>query len=476
MSRNRRVNSRPAFLALAVLLSLLGACSDSEEACRRGGVGTYSQPAFLVPNIEGRRVDCGFQSNVSDVAMGENGFAWIRRSEYVDRGEDTFFFPPNKLLSRLDPMGTWLEEVPLPDFVTHHVVHPSGEVTVFGWEKEVDPLAIQVRRLGPDGSVIKSRRFTHDIPLEARLDFIAQPGGAVTRVRTPESERFAAIMLARADGEEVVFLAALDGMRVGRLDANLDTLWLSPVAPSVALKDFSTWEQMAAVGAPWVGWGLDVDEQHQVHVATPLMDVQRRAYVESFEREPTGATGRSFLLSSFSSTGAFVSARAVSAPKPQEIVGLVVRAGAFALGASERALVGGRAVSPDLYFASGRLEGPVGDDLVRALDVDRDDVPVSFVACGWERYCFAGDTGFEQGSADLEQRKSKGFLLEVDPLGQQLSLSQIQYGEGVHVLVAREGRLGNPVFAFSLDGTQTTGGPGSRAKSNQTWVGILYQR
>ncbi|MCP3061473.1 hypothetical protein LXT21_22060 [Myxococcus sp. K38C18041901] len=464
------MSSRLTFFAL---LSLLGACSDSEESCRRGGVGTYSQPSFAAPNIEARRVDCGFQSSVSDVALGEDGLAWIRRGEYVDRGEDTFFFPPSKFLSKLDPMGNWLGEFPLPDFVTHHVVHPSGEVTVFGWEKDADPRVIQVRRLRRDGSLVAQRRFTQDIPPAERLDFIAQPDGAVTRVRTLESERSAAILLARADGEEVVFLGAIDGMRVGRLDASLETSWLSPVAPTVALKDFSTGEQMAAVGAPWVGWGLDVDERHQVHVATPLMDLQRRAYVESFEREPTGATGRAFLLSSFSPTGAFVSARAVSAPKPQEIVGLVVRAGAFALGASERARVGGRALSPDLYFASGRLEGPVEDDLVRTLDVDRDDVPVSFVPCGRERYCFAGDTGFEQGSTDLEQRKSKGFLLEVDPLGQQVGLFQIQYGEGVHVLVAREGRWDKPVFAFSLDGSQTPGGAGSRAKSNQTWVGIL---
>ncbi|AKF86061.1 hypothetical protein MFUL124B02_21110 [Myxococcus fulvus 124B02] len=470
MPRNHRVRFRLAFFAL---LPLLGACSDSREPCVRDSQAAFTPADFLDEHLRARRIDCGFQSSVNDVAVGADGTTWLRRGEYEDRGEDTFFFPPVKRLSQVDAEGGWRGELSLPDFVHHHVVHPSGELTVFGWEREEDPLVIQVRRIRPDGTLVAQRRFTHAIPPEARMDFIALPNGALGRAQLPDSERNAAIMLARADGEEVVFLVALDGIRVGRLDARLETLWLSPVAPSVALRDFSTWEQMEAVGAPWVGWGLDVDEQHQVHVATPLMDLQRRAYVESFAREPTGATGRAFLLSSFSPSGAFVSARAVSAPEPQEIVGLVVRAGTFALGASERALVGGRTLSPDLYFASGRIDGSAEDDLVRALDVERDDVPVSFVACGQARYCFAGDTGFAQDSTDPEQRKSKGFLLTVDARGQQQGLFQLQREEGVHVLIARQGVGDSVVFAFGIDGSRTTGGPGSRAKSNETWVGIL---
>ncbi|MFY1824884.1 hypothetical protein ACN47A_03145 [Myxococcus fulvus] len=470
MPRNHRVRFR---LPLFVLLPLLGACSDSREPCVRDSQAAFTPADFLDEHLRARRIDCGFQSSVSDVAVGADGTTWLRRGEYEDRGEDTFFFPPVKRLSQVDAEGGWRGELSLPDFVHHHVVHPSGELTVFGWEREEDPLAIQVRRIRPDGTLVAQRRFTHAIPPEQRMDFIALPNGALGRAQLPESERNAAIMLARADGEEAVFLVALDGIRVGRLDARLETLWLSPVAPSVALKDFSTWEQMAAVGAPWVGWGLDVDEQHRVHVATPLMDLQRRAYVESFEREPTGATGRAFLLSSFSPSGALVSARAVSAPTPQEIVGLVTRDGAFALGASERALVGGRASAPNLYLASGRLEGPPGDDLVRTLDVERDDEPSSFVACGQERYCFAGRNNFWQDSTDPEEREGQGFLLAVNARAELLGEFYLRGENGVRVLAAREGVGGSVVFAFSLDGSRTTGGPGSRAKSNETWVGIL---
>ncbi|QSQ17104.1 hypothetical protein [Myxococcus landrumensis] len=181
-------------------------------------------------------MDCAFQSSVNDLSVGAGGSAWLRRGEFEDRGEESFFAPPRKRLTQVGSDGTLLQEWTLPDSVDRHVVHPSGELTVFGWEKVEDVTVIQVRRLRPDGSLVAERHFTQDLSSEQRLDFVAKADGSVTRTSLSEGERRAVVLLARADGEDAVFLWALNGIRVGRLDATLATRWLSPVAPSVALK------------------------------------------------------------------------------------------------------------------------------------------------------------------------------------------------------------------------------------------------
>ncbi|WP_342380407.1 hypothetical protein NVS55_12445 [Myxococcus stipitatus] len=465
--------NRTTRFSLIALLACGSACSESEDPCGvRDSQTGYAEHAPFDARARVRRVDCGFQSSVNDLSVGADGSVWLRRGEFEDRGEESFFAPPLKRLTHVGSDGALLRELELPDYVVRHVVHPSGELTVFGWEKQEDVAVIQVRRLRPDGSVVAERRFTQDLSTEQRLDFVAKADGSVTRTTVAEAERRAVVLLARADGEETVFLWALNGIRIGRLDATLATRWLSPVTPSVSLK-VNTWEEMTAVGAPWVGWGLDVDALGRTHVATPLTGYQRRAYVEVFGREPTGAKERAFLLSSFSPTGEFLSARAVAAQTPQEIVGLVVRDGAFALGASERAAVGGRAETPDLYFASGRLDGPVRDDVVRTLDVDRDDEPTSFFACGQGRYCFAGHTAFEPQKTGSAWSEGKGFLLAVDARGEQQGVYFLAGPRDTRVAAASEGPEGSVVFAFITNEAPDLARVRNHLKNNETWVGRL---
>lgn len=474
MVRNRGARTRHPWPALAALLPLFTACSE-DDACVRDEHSAYAERAPFDARSRVRRVDCGFRSGVPGQAVGADGSAWLRRIEYKDRGEDTFFHPPDKLLTHVGAGGELLAELTLPDFVTHHVVHPSGELTVFGWDTSNDdePQVIQVRRLRADGSVITARRLVNETPPELRLNYTAASDGSIAKVDPPEGERFASLLVARADGEDTVFVAGLDGLRVGRLDSTLATRWLSPVAPAVVLK-LGTGEQMTALGAPLVGWGLDVDEQGRAHVATPMLGVQRRAYVHAFREPPVGPETRSILLSSFSTTGEQLSARVIPAPAPQEIIGVVVRKGAFALGASERASVGGGlVVAPDLYFASGRLDAPVEEDLTVSIDVDRDDQPSSFFACGEGRYCFAGHTAFEPQETGPLWTEGQGFVLAVDARGTKQDALFLQGPRDTQVLTAGEGPGGSVVFSFTTNEAPDIGRVASHLKNNETWLGFL---
>src|SRR5215217_6525842 len=473
MVRHRGAHTRLPLLALVALLPLFIACSE-DDPCVRDEHSSYAERAPFDVRSRVRRVDCGFSSNVAGMSTGADGSAWLRRFEYKDRGEDTFFHPPDKLLTHVGAGGELLAELTLPDFVIHHVVHPSGELTVFGWDtsRDEDPMAIQVRRLRADGSVITTRRLVNETPPELRLDYKAAPDGTITKMDLPEKERFASLLLARADGEDTVFVAGLDGLRVGRLDSTLATRWLSPVAPTVVL-NLTTWEQMTALGAPLVGMGLDVDEHGRTHVATPMLGVQRLAYVHAFREHPMGPETRSILLSSFSATGELLSARAIPAPSPQEITGLVVRKGAFALGASERASAGGRPVlAPDLFFASGRLDAPVEEDLSLRLDVDRDDAPASFFACGEGRDCFAGHTAFEPQETGPAWTDGQGFILAVDARGTKQDALFLQGPRDTRVLTAVERPGGSAVFAFTTNEAPDKGRVASHLKNNGRWLGL----
>ncbi|MCE9670237.1 hypothetical protein LY474_20780 [Myxococcus stipitatus] len=463
-----------AWLAIAGLGWVGAACSEPEPCVRESQAG-YAARAPFDARARVRRVDCGFTSSVVGLAVAPDGAAWLRRIEYEDHGEDSFYRPPDKLLQHVGADGALLNELRVPDYVSHHVVHPSGELTILGWDKSFQAgRLVQLRRLAADGSLLSEREWTYDVPVEQRWDYTVSAEGVLRRVEVAEPQRYMSVLQARAVGEETAILVAADGIRVGMLDRSLQPRWMSLVTPTVAITGQPTREQMLALGAPFGGSGLDVDPAGGVHVAMPFMDVQRRARADAFPSVPGGPEGRSILLASFSPTGELVASRAIPAQTPREVTGLAVEDGVFAVGASERAPADGFSEAhPDLYFAAGRLDGAADAVVVRRLDIDRDDVPTAFIGCGVGRFCFAGQTAFEPSPTGPAWTESQGFVLAVDGQGERQALLLLQGPRDTEVTQASEGPGGRVVFALETDEPADAARVADLLKRNESWVGVF---
>ncbi|QSQ25815.1 hypothetical protein JY651_13170 [Pyxidicoccus parkwayensis] len=461
-------------LSLAALIPLLGACSDStDDDCARDAQAGFESRQPFDARARVRRVDCGFTSGVQGLGVAADGSTWLRRSEFKDHGEETFYYPAVKVLTHVGAGGEFLGELTLPDFVQDFVVHPSGELTVFGWEKADAKTALQLRRLSPDGTVIAERVLRNEVPPEERLEYEATVDGRVTKVELPESERYLSTLASRPVGEDAYLLAGMDGLRLLRLGSRLETQWVSVVEPNVALKA-ATWDEMHAMGAPFIGFALDVDEAGRAHVATPLLDVQRRAYAEALRRLPDGPQARGVLMSSFESTGTWRGARLVPTESADEVVGLVARGGAFAVGASASAPVERADKGSDfnLFFASGRLDRPAEEYVTRDFSLDQDEAPTALVPCGTERYCLAGHTGYVQLDNGRTQDNGKGFVLALDASGAQQDLLLLEGQRDTQVLRATAGPGGSVVFAFSTNEAANTARVADHLKNNEVWLGV----
>ncbi|WP_267145472.1 hypothetical protein [Myxococcus dinghuensis] len=204
------------------------------------------------------------------------------------------------------------------------------------------------------------------------------------------------------------------------------------------------------------------------------MDAQRVAYAQLFPQAPVGPEGRAILLSSFSSTGAPLSARTIPARTPRELSGVAVEAGVFAVGASERLSSGGFSEEhPDLFFASGPLVGSADAVVVRAVDLDRDDVPTAFLRCGVGRYCFAGQTAFEPSPTGPAWTERQGFVLAVDGQGARQDLLLLQGPRDTEVTQAAEGPGGSVVFAFDTDEPVDAARVANLLERNASWLGVF---
>ncbi|MFP2912849.1 hypothetical protein ACLESD_49160 [Pyxidicoccus sp. 3LFB2] len=473
MARSHPATSRLRLLVLAALLPLLGACSDSDDGCPRDAQAGFEARAPFDTRARVRRVDCGFRSGVVKLALAGDGSAWLRRVEFKDRGDDTFFHPPDKLLTHLGPGGEFLGELTTPDFVQDFVVHPSGELTVFGWDKQADALTMQVRRLRPDGSLISERLLRNDVPPEERLNYRATPDGRVQKVDVPENERGFGVLAAEPHGEDVYVLLGMDGLRLLRLGSTLETRWARVVDASVFLTAADA-SGMRALGAPFTGVGLAVDEAGRAHVATSFLKVERTAYVQAFGRFPEGPTGRSILLSAFEPTGTPVGARTVPTDTADEIAGLVAGHGAFALTAraSLPTIEADKPTDTDLFFASGRWDRPAEESVTRTFSLDQDEAPSALVACGEGRYCLAGHTSYVDLESGRTPDNGQGFVLTVDASGAQQDLLLLEGERDTEVLDAVAGPGGSVVFVFATNQPVNIARVANHLKHNEVWLGV----
>lgn len=473
MARPLPACSRLPLFTLAALVSVLGACSDS-DGCPRDAQPGFESRAPFDARARVRRVDCGFSSTAVGLGLAADGSMWLRRIEYEDHAEESFFYPPIKVLTHVGPGGEFLGELTTPDFIKDFVVHPSGELTVFGWEKSEPATTLQLRRLRPDGTVIAERVLRNDVPPEERLTYVGTSDGRVVKTAVPENERGLGILVARPFGEDAYLLTGMDGVRLLRLDSALQTRWVGVVEPSVELKA-TTQEQMRAMGAPFIGWGLDVDEAGRAHVAVPFLDVHRRAYAEALQRMPEGPEGRGILVTRFGPTGALLGARTVPTGTADEIVGLAVDGEAFAIGArsstpSEQA---DKRTDTNLFFASGRFDGPPSDFVTRDFSLDRDEAPAALVRCGVARYCLAGHTGYVELNSGRTSDNGKGFILTLDARGEQQDLLLLEGERDTQVLQAAAGPGGSVVFAFSTNEAPNVARVANRLKNNEVWLGVF---
>ncbi|NMO21023.1 hypothetical protein HPC49_45365 [Pyxidicoccus fallax] len=475
MARYQPSWSRFRRLTLAVLMPLLGACSESGgDPCERDGHAGFESRAPFDARARVRRVDCGFRSGVEGLALAPGGSLWLRRIEYKDRGDDTFFHPPAKLLTHVGPGGEFLGEQSLPDFVQAHVVHPSGELTVVGWERSEDGKILPMRRLRPDGSLLSEKTLSIPVPPEGRMYYSGTPSLQPERIEVPEENRALGILDVRAHGEEVFLLVAMDGMRLVRLGGDLEVRWVSPVAPSVGLTQANS-EQMRALGLPFLGWKLDVDEAGRATVAIPFPRFHQGPYAENFPQSPVGPEGRAILVSRFEPTGQLVAARKVPAEHADELVGLVASGETFVLGA--------RAATPveqpdnrteaDVFFASDRWGAPEDALVTRTHSIDMDDAPVAMLPCGTGRYCFAGHTSYLDTDLQRTHEPGEGFLLVVDARGEQQDLLRLQGQRDTEVRHAVTGPGGSVVFEFATNQPANIARVGDRFKNNESWLGVF---
>jgi hypothetical protein len=466
--------SRPRLFALAAFLPLSLACSELEATCPRDSHTAYESRAPFDARARVRRVDCGFQSGVHGLATLPDGSVWLRRAQYKNLEDDAFFLPPDKLLTHVGPGGELLADVLVPDFLQHIVAHPSGEVSVLGWEKQEPATRVQVVRLAADGSQLFQRVLSNDTPVAERLNFEAFADGRLERVEEPAVGRYFTLLAAAAQGEDVYVLAGADGLRLMKFNSRLELLWSRPVTPSVSLRDH-TLPQLYALGVPLAGWLVTVDDEGRVNVAHHFLPFQRRAHQEVLGRTPEGSTERGILLSRFEPTGELISERTIPTPRVDELTGLVVRGGAYALGAQAVTAVEGRedkATEADLFFTSGRWDRPAEELVQRTFSLDSDDAPSAFFACGTGRYCFAGHTGFVDvlGTQDLP---GQGFILAVDAQGEQQDLLLLQGQRDTQVVQAAEGPGGSVVFAFITNQAANIGAVGNKFKNNESWLGVF---
>ncbi|WP_163988395.1 hypothetical protein [Pyxidicoccus caerfyrddinensis] len=474
MARFRPACSRLSFLTLAALVSVLGGCSDSDDDCARDAQAGFEARAPFDARARVRRVDCAFRGNVVGLGVEADGSTWLRRIEYQDHGVDSFYYPPVKLLTHVGPGGELLGELTMPEFIQDFVVHPSGELTVFGWEKTQSQLEIQLRRLRPDGTVISEGVLRNDVPPEERLTFNGLPDGRVVKLQETDEERGLGVLVIRPSGEDVYVLAGMDGLRLLRLDNRLQTKWTSVVAPSVILKA-TTREQMSAMGAPFTGFGLTVDEADRAHVATPFLGVHRRAYVEALRKLPEGPEGRGILVSSFEPTGAWLGARTVPTETADELASLVVGGGAYAIGGrtSRPVQQEDKSRETNLFFASGRFDRPVEEAVTRDFSLDQDETSAALVPCGEAHYCLAGHTGYLDLDSGRTQDNGKGFILKLDAQGTQQDLLLLEGPRDTQVLIAAGGPKGSVVFAFSTNEASNLSRVADHLKNNEVWLGVF---
>ncbi|MBZ4419884.1 hypothetical protein [Myxococcus sp. RHSTA-1-4] len=475
MARYRPSCPRLRRLALTALIALPGACSESGgDGCERDGQAGFEARAPFDERARVRRVDCAFMSGVHGLVSAPDGSLWLRRTEFKDRGDDTFFHPPDKLLTHVGAGGELLGELSLPDFVRAHVVHPSGELTVVGWERPEDAKTVQVRRLRPDGSLISERVLGLPLAPEERMYYLASPDGTVEKVELPEEERALGVVAARAHGEDLFLLVALDGLRLMRLDSALQVRWVSAVAPSVGLTGANA-EQMRALGVPFLGWMLEVDEAGRAQVATPFLVFHRRPYAENFPQPPEGPEGRAILLTRFEPTGERSAVRTVPTEHADELVGLAVSGESYVLGARAATPVEqpDKRTEADVFFVAGRWDAPADALITRAHTLDQDDAPVAMLPCGAGRYCFAGHTSYLMTDRGRTQEPGEGFILTVDARGERQDLLRLQGERDTEVLQAVPGPGGSVVFALSTNQPANIARVGNAFKNNETWLGVF---
>lgn len=470
--------SRFPSLVAAVLLPLAFACTAEDPFApppRDREVG-FEPREGLDPSAWLRPANLAFHSGVVDMTTAPDGSTWLVRHEWRDR---TFYGPGYWMLSHLDPAGNLLAEFEVPEGVRRVVAHPSGELTVVGWElstrEELRRTTVQLRRLGPDGAVMGQRNLRSTIPPEERLAYGANAEGYVYRITLRDEERFVTVTDIVASGEDVYLLTAMDGMRVMRLDHTLSSRWVRVVAPSLRL-EVNTVEAAERLGPPFRNARLTLDEAGRPHVAVEFPPVSRLAYWDAFARMPEGPEGKTFLLTSLESTGEPGVARTVAAGDTHELVDVDVRSGAFALGARVRSPLlnnPDKGFDADLFFASGRLDRPASEDVSRVLTLENDDEPEAFVACGESLYCFAGHTGHVTLNTQRTVSEGQGFVLAVDARGEPKSLTRIGGPRDTRVEAAVAAPGGAVVFALTTNEAVELSEVPNHEKNNELWLGRL---
>jgi hypothetical protein len=460
-------------LTATVLLTLSLACEPASppDPCADVEQTPLAPREGFDPRSTARRVDCGFRSGVLHIDAAPDGSMWLLHSEFPD---SSFSAPSTKLLTHFSAEGQRLTSLELPDFVSRFAVHPSGELTVIGWGRVEDKKTVRLRRIRADGSLVAERLFANDTPPEDRISYSAFANGTVQRTARPEAERTVGILAVEAYGEDAYLFANTDGLRIYRLDSALETRWFRTIAPTVALVGVSNAEAQA-LGAPFNGFPMSVDEAGRPHIAMPLLQVGRLAYKDVFGGEPEGPAGRAILLASVGSGGEPGTARTIPTDTAETIVGLSVREGAFAVGAHKKTPIDqpDKHFDSDLFFASGRLDRPASELVLRSHSLDNDDVPSAMVACQGG-YCFAGQTGAvtrDRGRDTTTQ--ARGFILTVDAQGEQKGLALFQGLRDTDILRATEAPGGRVAFTFLTDEPPVVGSAPASRKGNELWLGVF---
>ncbi|MCY1079250.1 hypothetical protein [Archangium lansingense] len=398
--------------------------------------------------VQVRPVGEAFSGDVLQLEADPKGRIWLLRSEKANGSSSQDAVTTLEVYEADGRRALVLarEEGVLP---WRFALHPSGEVTLFEFVKATDArtIRLRLRRLSPEGAVTRERLFEDEGRPEERLYYdldqreilsISTDTDPRDVWPTPKHARLRAVVL----GEEAVFMAMSHGVKLYRLDAELQTRWSSQVMPANYWNGLlhSDQEQLAQ------------DEQGNILVAWSMLASQAQAYRLHFGRALHWSGGlRDIVVLRFGQDGQFQLAQTFGREGDEvELAGLAAHRGEVVLGAMENILKSDRpndTTEWDLVLMRGRMEDGALS-LHRTLDISREDWLHDFRIDAHGHCYFAGTTDFVQADTNSWIEPGKGLLLKTDENGDQLGLLTLTGPR--HVEVTH--------LAFRPDGTIQFGG------------------
>ncbi|OJT21637.1 hypothetical protein BO221_27940 [Archangium sp. Cb G35] len=420
--------------------------------------------------VQVRRTGEAFSGNVLQLETDPEGRIWLIRGEKANGASDKDAVTTLEVYGADGRRALSLahEEGVLP---WRFALHPSGEVTLFEFVKAADArtVRLRLRRLSPEGAVMRERLFEDEGRAEERIYYdLDQEQILSTSTGTdprdvwpiPKYARLRAVVL----GEEAVFMAMTHGVKLYRLDAELQTRWSAQVMPA------NYWNELLNADQEQ----LARDEQGNILVAWSMISSQARAYRLHFGRELPWSGGRhDIVVQRFGQDGQFQLARTFGREGDEvELAGLAVHQGEVVLGAMENILKSDRpndTTEWDFVLMRGRMEDGVLS-LHRTLDISREDWLNDFRVDARGHCYFAGTTDFVQADTNSWIEPGKGLLLKTDENGERLGILTLTGPRNVEVTHLAFRPDGTIQFGGKSDGPLTHTPPGEWF--NETVLGL----